>query len=101
MSTIYVSDGMKQYVGGTITETTGKDITGATFQIALGADNVTPPAAWVTPSRDVQGVTVADRKVLLLVDSSTSPGTYYVWAKVADNPEIEPILLDGAPIVVA
>jgi hypothetical protein len=100
MSTIYVSKGMKRYVGGTITETTGKDITGATFQVALGSDNVTPPTAWVTPSVNTQGGTTADRVLKLLVDSSTTVGTYFVWAKVADNPEIEPLLLDG-PVVVA
>jgi hypothetical protein len=100
-TTIFVSDGMKQYVGGTITETTGKDITGATFQIALGADNVTPPTVWVTPSVNIQGTTVAARVLKLLVDSSTTAGTYFVWAKINDNPEIEPQLLDPDPIVVA
>jgi hypothetical protein len=100
MSTIYVSEGMKRYVGGTVTEATGKDISSATFQVALGADNIVPPTSWVAPSVSAQGATVADRKVLLLVDSSTTVGTYFVWAKVADTPEIEPLLLDG-PIVVA
>lgn len=102
MSTIYVSKGMKRHVGGTIIETNGKDITSATFQIALGTDNEVPPdpSSWVAPSVNVQGAAVSQRTVLLLVDSSTPLGTYFVWGRVADNPEIEPPLLDG-PIVVA
>lgn len=100
MSTIYVSKGMKRYVGGTVTETTGKDISSATFQMALGSDNVTPPSSWVSPSVNTQGGTTADRVLKFLVDSSTAVGTYFVWCKVADSPEIEPLLLDG-PVVVA
>jgi hypothetical protein len=98
--TIYVSEGMKRYVGGTITETTGKDISGATFQIALSPDNQIPPTVWVTPTVNMQGATTASRVVKLLVDTGTTPGTYFVWARVTDNPEIEPLLLDG-PIPVA
>lgn len=100
MSTIYVSQGMKRYVGGTVTETTGKDISGATFVVALGADNVTPPGSWVSPSVNIQGATVAARVLKLLIDTSTAPGQYFIWARITDNPEIEPVLLDG-PIAVA
>lgn len=99
---IYVSLGNKRYAGGTISETSGKDISGATFGIALSSDPVVPPvyASFGAPDVSVQGATTADRVVKKLVDSGTSLGTFAVWGRVMDNPEIEPILLDW-PIVVA
>jgi hypothetical protein len=102
MSTpIFVSLGKKRYVGGTITETTGKDISGATFTIALGPSGYTPPAAgWVAPDVSTAGATSAQRIVKLLVTNTTPPGVYFAWANIVDSPEIEPILLQG-PFTVA
>jgi hypothetical protein len=111
---IYVSSGFKRLVGGTITEITGKDISADTFTIALGSSGTTPPSSgWVTPTTNTIGAglplpnqygvaipAVAQRIVLLLVDNATSLGTYHVWGKIPDSPEIEPVWLAG-PITVA
>jgi hypothetical protein len=101
MSSIYVSQGKTRYVGGTITEISGKDISTATFTMSLGADVTIPPTTgWVVPSISIAGTSSASRIVKLLVTNTTPVGTYFVWANVADSPEIEPLVLQG-PIVVA
>jgi len=95
-SPIFVSLGKKRYVGGTITEDNGKDISGATYTMALGASGETPPSTgWVTPSVNIAGATSASRVLKLLIDNTTPVGTYWVWANVVDNPEIEPVVLQG------
>jgi hypothetical protein len=101
--TIIVSAGAKRYVGGTITEKTGKDISGATFQISLGSESL-PGRTWLTPDSSVPGDTNASRIVKYLVSSTTPsglvrPGTYWAWVRVTDTPEIEPLRVQG-PIYV-
>lgn len=113
---IFVSQGYSRLVGGTLTETTGGNITLDTFLIALNSSASTPPLAssssWVAPTVSAQGPGLplpnkfgvvipptAQRILLLLVDSGTQPGTYHVWAKVADNPELDAVWLAG-PITV-
>lgn len=103
MSTpIFVSQGKKRYVGGLISavddDSVPVDITGDTFTIALGVSNTTPPTTWVTPTVSV--AVGLKRRIKLLVTNTTSLGTYYVWGNVVDNPEVEPLVLQG-PIVVA
>jgi hypothetical protein len=101
MTTIYVSQGMTQYVGGTITETNGKDISTDTFTIALGTDPSTPPVSgWVAPTVSTVGANTASRVVKLLISNSTAPGTWFVWARISDSPEILPQFLQG-PIITA
>ena len=111
---IYVSKGFKRLVGGTITEKTGKDISADSFQIALGSSATVPPTSgWADPTVSSQGPgeprpnrygvdipAAAQRVVLLLVDNSTPLGTYHVWAKIPDMPEVEAVWLAG-PITVA
>lgn len=97
---IYVTKGAKRYVGGTVTETTGKDISGATFTIALGTDAKVPPASIVGIPVSAAGATSASRVLKMLVDNTVTVGTYYCWVKVVDSPEIEPIMIQG-PITVA
>lgn len=100
--TIWVSKGAVEYVGGTITETTGQDITAATIVMALGAYS-TPPdkTSGKTPDSDTQGATTADRVVKLLIDNTYTPATgQYVYAWITDSPESEPVRLDG-PITIA
>ena len=99
MPSIYVSLGKKRYVGGTITELNGKDISTATFTIALGVDSSIPPTTFVAPDVSTIGATNASRVLKKLIDSTTAPGTYYVWANILDSPEIEPVVLQG-PITV-
>jgi hypothetical protein len=89
---IYVSQGMARYVGGTITETTGKDISSATFQVALGSSPVIPPTVWVTPDVSAAGASPSQRVVKLLVTSPQATGDFWLWAKIADSPEIEPVV---------
>lgn len=99
--TIHVSLGEISYVGGTITETTGKDITAATIVMALGTYS-TPPAKTVgrAPDSDQPGATTASRVVKLLIDNSYQPTSgQYVWGWITDAPEIEPVRLDG-PITI-
>lgn len=101
MTTIYLSNTVpasKEYVGGTITETTGKNISGATFKIGLSASISIPPATYLTPDISVQGTTTADRVVKLLIDNSFAPGTWYVWVNIADTPEVLPFMIQG-PVV--
>lgn len=96
--TINVTAGAARYVGGTITETTGKDISADAVQICLGTASA--PGTWGTP--DVKSVSTdkASVTVKLLVDSSVTTGTYYVWVKITDTPEVEPFIIDG-PVYVS
>jgi len=84
MSTIFVSRGAQEYAGGTITETTGKDITAATITMCLGTYDA--PGTFVAPTVD-SSPTVASRLVKLLVTNTTTVGAYWVWVKVGDGPE--------------
>ncbi len=100
---IIVTAGAVKYVGGTITETTGKDISADPFVMSLGSDK-NPGTDWVAPDASVAGATNNIRTLKLLVSASlpagiTVPGTYWVWAKVTDAPEVEPMRLQG-PITV-
>lgn len=100
---IIATAGAVKYVGGTITETTGKDISADTFVMSLGSDK-NPGTTWVAPDQSVAGATNNIRTLKLLVSASLPtgivvPGTYWVWAKITDTPEVEPIRLQG-PITV-
>lgn len=93
MSTpIFVSEGMTRYVGGTITETTGKDISSASFLVGLGSSAEVPPTTWVAPDVSTAGSTPAQRVVKLLVQSPQAAGDFWLWVKITDSPEIEPVM---------
>lgn len=100
MTTIYATAGNKRYVGGTITETSGASIASATFVVALSSSNTVPPTVWVAPTVSTQGDTTADRVLKFLIDSNTSAGSYFLWARVTDTPEIEPLVLTSQFTVV-
>jgi hypothetical protein len=93
MTTIWVSKGAAEYIGGTVTETTGADITEASFEIGLSS-TATPPDTFSTPD-DVDNPTPSTATVKLLVDDSTEPGTYTCWVRVTDNPEVLPLRIPG------
>lgn len=100
---ILASAGAVKYVGGTVTEATGKDITAATFVISLGSE-FQPGRTWLTPDSNTVGATTASRVIKLLVSSAAPaglviPGIYWAWVRVADSPEIEPLRVQG-PITV-
>jgi hypothetical protein len=84
---INVTAGETQYVGGTITEVNGKNITADTFEVALSTTAYAPVTGWRSALVNIQGPTVADRTLLLLVDSTTPVGTYSMWARVTDVSE--------------
>ena len=92
---IYVGGGAAQYVGGTITERTGGDISTATIEMALSGTQLEAPAVWEVPSVVEAGATASQKVAKLLVDDSTTPGTYYCWVRVTDLPEVEPIMIQG------
>jgi hypothetical protein len=94
---IHVSRGQARYVGGTVREVNGADISAAPIVVALG-DYDPPPAKTDgrAPTVDDPGATNAERVVKLLVDSSTAPASNrWLWAWITDTPEAEPIRLDG------
>lgn len=87
---IAVSLGAVEYTWPlTITESTGKDITGVTIELSLGT--LAAPGAWSPPSLDTS-VDASTRTVQLLVDSSleVEPGDYWLWSKITDFPEVAP-----------
>jgi hypothetical protein len=101
--TVLASAGALKYVGGTVTEVTGKDISGATFALSLGSATF-PGATWYAPDVSEPGGANHIRVVKLKVSSTLPaglgiPGTYWCWVRITDAPEIEPLRIQG-PIVV-
>lgn len=94
---VIISSGAAVYVGGTVTETTGKDISADTFMISLGSDQ--NPGTWLTPDVSIAGTSNAQRIVKLLVSptvpANLAKGTYWVWVKISDSPEIQPLRVQG------
>lgn len=88
---IYVTSGMSRLVGGTITEANGLDISGDTVVMGLSASPQVLPSTWKAPTQITSGP-VSVLKVLLLIDASVQPGTYWVWAKITDGQEVEPLM---------
>ena len=94
-TTIYVSAGGQQYVGGTITETTGKDISLAACLIGLSDSPGIPPTIWQTPDVDTKGDTTASRVIKMLITSTVAAGLYFCWVKTVDVPEVLPMMVQG------
>ena len=95
MPTIWVSKGEKEYVGATVTEANGEDISAIVFGVGLSTSSTEPPAAasFATPDVSVQGATTASRTLKKLIDDTVSVGDYYLWAKLPDTPEVPYVLL--------
>lgn len=96
---VFVTNGNQEYVGGTLIETTGKDISGDTFKIGLSANSLTPPTSWSTPSVNTAGLTqlviggvtipvTAQRRILLLIAPGATLGAFVAWGQCADGSEI-------------
>lgn len=96
---VIVSAGAAVMVGGTITELTGKNLNSCTFEVVLGSETQ-PGTTWLTPNSSVQGATVSERIVQLLVTDTTPKGKYYLWVRVTDTPEILPLRFPNYLIVV-
>ena len=86
---IYASAGGIEYASALVTETTGLDITNDTFVVGLSTDQNTPPPSWQVP--DVQQNVGTNVRVKMLIQGQ-APGTYWLWVKVTDNPEIIPLV---------
>ena len=89
--TITLSAGAVEYTYPlTIVETAGKDISADTVQLSLGTDLVV--GVWRPPDTDTAQSVAYQRVVQLLVGASYIPavGTYWLWSKVTDSPEIVP-----------
>lgn len=99
MRTIQVTAGAVEYVGGTVKEKFGKNISAATIVMALGASPSDAPDDWVAPTTTTAGGSPAERIVRLEVSSSTPPGSYWCWVKITDAPEILPRVFEGQIIV--
>lgn len=100
---VLASAGAIKFVGGTVTETAGLDISGASFEMSLGSEKY-PGATWVAPDVSAAGTSNAQRVLKLKVSSTlpagiTVPGTYWCWARITASPEVEPVRLQG-PITV-
>jgi hypothetical protein len=74
----------------TITETTGKDISGDLIQLSLGRP--THPGTWTAPDLDTTSASKASRTVQLLITAEPArpSGIYYLWSRITDSPEIAP-----------
>jgi hypothetical protein len=100
---ILISAGARKYIGGTITESSGLDISGLDYKISLGSAD-RPGATWLTPDTSVSpGGNNWQRTVKYLVTSTTPagviPGTYYVWIKVTAAQEIDPLRIPGEVVI--
>lgn len=96
---VLATAGAVKHVGGTIREVTGKDISGATYQVSLGSAT-DPGATWYAPDTNLQGASLAERIIKLKVSATLPaglviPGTYWAWVRVTDAPEIEPLRVQG------
>jgi hypothetical protein len=94
MDPINLAEGAVGYVGGTYTEIAGNNITAATVLLAVGTYDASG-GDWRPPDIAVQGETVADKIVKLLI-SNPSDGGYtpttdadHLWGKLTDDPEID------------
>jgi hypothetical protein len=100
---VLASAGAVKFVGGTVTETSGLDISTATFEMSLGSAT-DPGATWYSPDVSSAGDSNAERVLKLKVSATlpsgiTVPGTYWCWARITDASEVEPVRLQG-PITV-
>lgn len=97
---IHASAGGQQYVGGTITEKTGKDISAVTITMSLGSES-RPGTTWSAPDQSSSGP-LNVRNVLMMVGASeaTPAGTYAVWVKMQDGPSEQLIMRFPQKVIV-
>jgi hypothetical protein len=90
-----VTAGDEVYVGGTITELTGKDISGATIVVALLNTGSGPTSETEGTEPDIdEKPTLSQRTVKKLINSDVAPGSYQLWGRITDTPEREWLRLD-------
>lgn len=90
-----MTDGAIEYTWPvTITETNGEDISVKTIEMSLSGSHLTA-GTWQAPDKDKPGLTTASRVVQLLIGAGhTNPGkgTWYLWWRITDAPEVAPRL---------
>lgn len=92
---INVSVGGAEYVWPfPITEIKGKVISGDAVSVSLG--HYQAPGAWVAGT--VTWPTSSTALVSLWIDGTVAPGSYYLWVKVVDTPEV--VIRRGPHVVV-
>jgi hypothetical protein len=97
---VYVSQGKKRLVGGKIIDNLGNDISGYAYTCAVGQSDVIPPTTgWTTADYNQPGVNNQQRVVKKLIDSSITPGRWFVWANIPSTPEIEPVVLAKVVVI--
>jgi len=90
-----VTAGDEVYAGGTITELSGKDISGDTIVLALLPLGSKPDETTTDTAPDVdESPAPAQRVVKMLITDDVEPGSYQLWARITDNPEQEWLRLD-------
>lgn len=97
---IYVTtQGEKIYVGGDVKDETGQDISTATIVVGLSTDSAVPPSTSEVPGVDEE-LSPNERRVKILIDNTRSPGTYWAWARITDNPEVDWVRLTNSITVI-
>lgn len=100
--TVNVSGGFQELADVILTEINKKDISGATFQVALSASSSVAPAtgnaAWVTPTVNTVGTDGNWQRILkLMIASPTAPGVWWLWGKIIDTGTNTEILSERRP----
>lgn len=99
MREIRTSSGAIQYLAVLLTETSGKNISGDTYELSLGAYDT--PGTWFAPTVEI--VTTSQVRVKALVGAgqtiNPAPGTYWLWYRVTDTPEVDPERVDERIVI--
>ena len=82
-----IPPGGVEYAVATVTDRTGLDITTATITMGLSSSTLIPPAEWVTPDVD-ETIDSSTRRVKMLIDSAEVTGSWRLWVRVGDTPEV-------------
>lgn len=93
---VHTSLGGREYVG--LTLSSDLDISADAVQLSLGS--WATPGTWHSPSLDDHGQ--LNRTVALLVGGDVTPtvGSYYVWMKLPDSPEVVVMRYSGNTILI-
>jgi hypothetical protein len=93
--TVRVSAGDQVYVGGTITEINGADISADTIVLALLPLGSKPDETTTGTEPDVdESPGPSQRVVKMLVTDEVPVGPYQLWGRIIDTPEREWVRID-------
>ncbi len=80
----------------TVTEATGKDISGDTVLVSLGT--YAEPGTWAAPDV-ITRPTPSSVVVQKLIDNTVTPGIHWLWIVISDSPERVPRRGDRVTVV--